>query len=649
MADGYVDHGAYASALGATPTWGVPQEGDGSATAASSAASVASVVFGSVPSSGALSICGVSPSMSGVTGAANVDAAANALASNINATTTAVGASVAVGTPRLQNLVFARGPAGGAPAGTCEIMMRVGSTTLNHATNSNVAITHTFNTSPTITQFAGGVGGCYGWLINDVAVGVSGFHTAGTYGVAVATPYVRTFTPTEADFIYVRTGSGKTVTMPNGISLSRGNLGWPLNLVFDTNTKWTGDSGNGVFELRLKANSSGFVYFRPENGGGSGAPNRTTYSCLKRKNFKVALSVTNSSSTAALFDSAGCFVGRGIEFSEWESPGSLASIIFHANNVSTLRLEDCGFSFDAYQRNNLQYGPRFNLSSSGGGHLAVVGGAFKVNLVGVPPDTFGLFTVSSAIASGSYGIDILFDHVAFSSGSATKLKAFTSNPAVVDNYAHIVFNECSGIALSGTAIGMQAAANHQRQSKNNGVMFIGGDVGAEQRFEYRNGIAEWNPGASPAQPTLGATQFDGTPYSIRLYWLGTSSMSQFTPFGYTSSRLNRLADGIRTVVQEIAYDTTRGIDGRLLAARLSYIDEDGIARVQNTWGTDPASSSASWTGLGSWANFAARKFTFTTEYPAKQWTRVNVEVYVVGQAPGGGNTDIFIDPEPSIT
>lgn len=649
MAEGYVDHGAYASALGATPTWGVPQEGDGSATSASSAAAVASILFDSVPSLGSITICGVSPTMAGVTAAANVDAAANALATNINATTTTVSTAVAAGAPRLQNLVFARGPSGGAPAGTCQIMMRVGSDTLNHASNVNVAISHSTNATLTITQFAGGVGGCYGWLINDAALGVSGFHTAGTYGMAVATPYVRTFTPTEADFIYVRTGSGKTITMPVGISLTRGNLGWPLNLVFDTNTKWTGDSGNGVFELRLKANSSGFVYFRPENGGGASAPNRTTYSCLKRKNFKVALSVTNSSSTAALFDSAGCFVGRGIEFSEWEAPGSLASVVFHANNVMTLRLEDCEFSFDAYQRSTLQYGPRFSLSSSGGGHLGVVGGAFKVNLVGVPPDNFGLFSVSSAIASSSYGIDILFDHVAFSSGSATKLKAFTSNPTTVDSFAHIVFNECSGIALSGSAVGMQTAANHQRPSKINGVMFISGDVGAEQRFEYRNGIAEWNPGASPAQPTLGATQFDGTPYSIRLYWLSTTAMSNFTPFGYTSSRLNRLADGIRTIVQEIAYDTTRAINGRNLAARLSYIDEDGIARVQNTWGTDPAASSASWTGLGSWANFAARKFTFTTEYPVKQWTRINVEVYVVGQAPGGSNTDIFIDPEQSIT
>jgi len=649
VAEGYIDQGAYATNLGSAVSWGVPQEGDGSALAPAGAASIASVVFSSVPSSGTLSICGVGPSMSGVAGAADVDAAANALATNINATTQTVGSSVAFGQPRLQNLLFARGPAGGAPAGTCQIMMRVGSATLNHTNNVNVAITQTFSPAATINQFAGGEGGCYGWLWNgNQSLGVSSFHAAGSYGMAVANPYVRTFAPTESDFFYVRTGAGLVITSVAGTHWSRGNLGWPLNLIFDTNTKWTGDSGLGTIEARLKAVSSNFVYFRPENSNAA-ATNRTSYSCLKRKNFKASISVANSAANAAFFDSAGAFVGRGLEFGEWEAPSSNGQVVFHANNIMTLRLEDCEFSFDSFPRNNLQYGPRFNVGSSGGGHLGVIGGAFKVNLVGVPPDTFGMFNISSSFASGSYGIDIHFDHVAFTSGSATKLKAFASTAATVDGFVHVVFNECSGLQLSGAAVGMQGAATHQRPSKVNSVMFVSGDAGAEQRFEYRNGVAEWNPGASPAFPVLGATQFDGTPYSIRLYWLNTSSMSPITPFGYTSSRLNRLADGIREVTQEVAFDTTRAIDGRNLAARLSYIDANGIARVQNTWGTDPVASSAAWTGLGSWANFAAKKFTFTTEHAVKQWTRVYVEVYVVGVAPGVGNTDVFLDPEPAIT
>ena len=109
MSDFYVDHGVYASALGTTPTWGVPQEGDGSAKDAATAASIGSVLFGSVPTSGTISVCGVSISTTGVLSAGSVDAAANALASNINATTTAVAAGVAAGLPQLRNLVFARG------------------------------------------------------------------------------------------------------------------------------------------------------------------------------------------------------------------------------------------------------------------------------------------------------------------------------------------------------------------------------------------------------------------------------------------------------------------------------------------------------------------------------------------------------------
>ena len=39
MSNYYVDHGAYATNLGAAPTWGVPQEGDGSASTAATASS----------------------------------------------------------------------------------------------------------------------------------------------------------------------------------------------------------------------------------------------------------------------------------------------------------------------------------------------------------------------------------------------------------------------------------------------------------------------------------------------------------------------------------------------------------------------------------------------------------------------------------
>lgn len=643
MADGYVDHGAYASNLGATPTWGVPQEGDGSAMAPSGTASIASVVFASVPSSGTLSICGVGPSMSGVAGAANVDAAANALATNINATTQTVGSAVAYGQPRLQNLVFARGPSGGAPSGTCQIMMRVGSTTLNHAVNSNVAITHTFNVAPTVTQFEGGVGGCYGWLINDAALGVSSFHAVGAYGVMVANPYVRTFTPAETDFIYARTASGKLITMPVGSNLIRGNLGWPLNLVFDTNTKWTGDSGTGVVEIRLKANSSNFVHLRPDNSGNSS--NAVTYSCLTPGNLTISFSANSSACTCALFDSmVGCFTARGVKFTEYEAPSATGNIRLVKSNQNNITFIGCEFDFSTFTRQSLQYGPGITFSNGNSGALRIIGGSFKTNLVGVPADGSGLIAPTSSSVIG-HNFELLLDGIQFTTNSSYSIKLFTATGNSADYSMNMVVRNCTGLSLDGAALGLQTAAVYNRPSRMNNLLFVGEGY---QRFETRNGIAEWNPNASPAYPTLGATMPDGTVYSIRMYWLSTGANRTFEPMSYISSRLNRLADGVREVTQEIAFDTSRGIDGRHIGARLSYTDSSGIPRMQDTWGTDPVVSAAPWTGLGSWANFAARKFTWTTTHAVKQNTMVNVEFYCIGVPPGSGNTDVFIDPEPSI-
>jgi hypothetical protein len=257
VAEFFVDHAVYTTNIGATPTWAVPQEGDGSNKDAATASAVGSIQFNAVPTTGNFVICGVTfTSPAGVLGAANVGAAADALAGLINGSTTAVGVLVATGTPQLRNLVFARGPSGGAPAGTCQIMMRVGSTTLNHASNGNVAMSHTFNgTAPTLTQFIGGTGGCWGWLLNTSAIGVSSSIAVITYGLLRAKPMVWTATPTALDTIWARTASGKSITHVGTGSISRTET-WPLVLLFDSNIKWTGDSGAGVVTLTLQINAN---------------------------------------------------------------------------------------------------------------------------------------------------------------------------------------------------------------------------------------------------------------------------------------------------------------------------------------------------------------------------------------------------------
>ena len=176
MTTTYVDHGAYA-AYAATPTWATPQDGDGSATTASPTSSTVAVVFtaNATAASSSVTVCGVV--FSAISGAnsglnfqvgASLSATLDNLVTQINACTTAVGAGVADnGTPQLRNLVFARKTG----TDTLEVMSRHGSTRCNGATNINWKATAANWTSSTTlpASFAGGVGGCWGYLFNHAA------------------------------------------------------------------------------------------------------------------------------------------------------------------------------------------------------------------------------------------------------------------------------------------------------------------------------------------------------------------------------------------------------------------------------------------------------------------------------------------------
>lgn len=653
--DVFCDHGVYTRAFGLNPAyggadWAKPQDGDGTTTGAATATSVASILVNAQPSAGnLLTICGVtfgatSGGTINYTIGASTSATADNIAAAINAATTQVPVGVALSRPTIRNLMYAV-----ASSNTVHIMMRVGSTTLNHATNSNVALSHSgWSTPPTFGQFAGGNSGCWGYLINVSAVGASNSIAAGAYGLLVSEPVVRTVALTQLDFLWVRTESGKTITLPSGTHLARGNVGFPLNVIFDTNTKWTGDSGTGVVRINLAAAGSGFTYFRPENSNTNTCA--VTYSCLKKGNFELGFSAAASSSTFAMFDSmSGAFAGRGMRFVETAAPAANSNVFFNILTYTAVRLYDCELDCSAYSRANLTLGPRLVVNSSGAGVFQWTGGAIKLNLTGTPSNVTGFFAPNASMGgAGTYGLDIRFEGVEFTTLSAYPTKWQTSTTAPQANFISVVLKDNKGLDLDSAFAGFQNSFEWRRSPNHNSMLYISGDTGRGQRQERWNGVADWDPDASPAYPKLAATQQDGTVYSIRLYWLNTAASNSVQPFGYTGARRNRLADGVRTVTQEVCFDSTKGIDGRHLSLRLSYIDEDGIPRTQQTFGVGPVASSASWTGIGSWANYVARKWVLTTDYPVKQHTMIECEVMLNGLPPGGSNTDVFMDPEPSI-
>ena len=269
MADKYLDHGAYGASnrLGLdTPAWGVPQEGDGTAKTVAAASGTASISFSAVPTSGTFSVCGVTISTTGVLNAASVDAAANTLATNINATTTAVAAGVSANLPQLRNLVYARGPSGGAPAGTCQIMMRVGSASLDYANNATCLIATTANNvSSTATnhQFAGGSGGCWGWFWNETLLGVASSIAIGVYGPMSANALIAG-SIANGDVVHIRAGAlinFSSGTLPITAHRAYGVDSNPVEFRIDNGTQWTADAGlNKVLEIRLSHPSSGMSW-----------------------------------------------------------------------------------------------------------------------------------------------------------------------------------------------------------------------------------------------------------------------------------------------------------------------------------------------------------------------------------------------------
>ena len=258
MADFYLDHNAYnvtTNRLGRdTPPWGVPQEGDGAALAPSSAASIAEIKINAVPTAsetlviaGATITAGASAAANVFVRGANVQATAANIVTLLNSAnaTAVVGASVAIAVGnlanQLRNMVYARVKPG--QTDTVQIMFRVGSDALNHANNSAVAISSAgWGTAPTVTQFAGGVSGCWGCLAAIEAWGQASSIVKYRYGVLFERPHVcRVSTSRRRGTRVVRPGRRRRVRVrPRGIRPLRGFLlTQPLLFLFTLHGQFT--------------------------------------------------------------------------------------------------------------------------------------------------------------------------------------------------------------------------------------------------------------------------------------------------------------------------------------------------------------------------------------------------------------------------
>jgi len=639
--DAYLDHGAYATNIGAAPTWGVPQEGDGSSKDAATAASVGSILMTAVPTSGTISVCGVSVSTTSVIGAASADAAANALATNINATSTAVASGVAIGTPQLRNLVYARGPSGGAPAGTCQIMMRVGSATLNYANNTNAAIATTFTGTPALTQFAGGSGGCWGWFVNTAAIGVSNSMSAYTYGLWLASPMVRYsgFAFAEFDVVNVRTGRNTTLSITSGAATGANKPTW-VHMLFDSGAIWTGDSPTAKFTLDLAANpGSGYEFATANRFHG--------FKCKTLGAFTVTYSIGGTSTTPMTwaYDSGGTSTGWLHEkVSFIEKAGSNANSCLYFGNYSyptkgTSALVDCLIDTSAVQRVNLGSSMiDFRL-----GAYSIIGCDFRWTLTGTGGAAFSVPFAKNINAGNA--LQIAMRGNKFSCGQAGDLTLFQQAVALGAGSTIMCENNKGG----GFPAGSIGLTNTTVQPNNAALVFDNLGIGGSAKYETRQGYCDWTLG----QPVLSSVSPDGTPWSWIAYWTNASwVINPSQPFLLPATRIqSRLATGVRTWTIEVLLDSVA----------LTNLPSFGFVELQyvNAAG-DPVServpvvlsaSSAVWSNTVSapYNTWVARKITGTTADSVKLNSIINVRLGMERPVNGGSTAAFAVDPEPSFT
>lgn len=640
MTDFYCDHGVYTSALGTTPTWGVPQEGDGSTKDAATASSVASIAFASVPTTGAMSVCGITIGTAGVIGAATVGAAADALAGLINAVSTTVAAGVAVGTPQLRNLVYARGPTLGAPAGTCQIMMRIGSATLNQATNASAAIASTFDGTPTLVQFAGGSGGCWGWFFNGTDIGVSSSIVKGTYGVWLFLPYVGT-NQSVNDTIYIRTGGGasKSITFANASSYNNLTVTATcssISLVFDTNTIWTGDSAVGVLQMVLSCtgySSHIKVIPVPINGAKSVV-------ALRRGGFELQFS-----GDKAVFNSAAAGIAayfRNVLFTNNNSGETSALFLMATNygNRTTAVYESCDLVCSLPRSSIHTLVAMFGDNGSAEHTRTFVGCNFGFNISGVSYSG-QLVTLNAANHSS-----VTFKNCNFT-GFSGKFKILPSN---INAYAggesalNITAEGCTGVELLSSYSGIQTTTVSAPvfQSKQQIVINNLNDLtNPGLRVEDSQGIAEWVPSESPTPPTLTARLVaGGAPWSVRLIWLASVPLSSGRPYRSPPVRmLHQLASGVRTLTLQLFVPTTVVKNVR---ATFGYVDSTGVARIETADALQ--TGSATWANAGAFPTHVSKILTVTTAYLVAANSEITCAVELTGVAPASV-VAVYLDPE----
>lgn len=602
-----------------TPTnWAVPQDGNGKASSAASAACpVAEVTFAAVPTTGTISVYGASVTLSGVLSAASTSAAATALASSINATTTALGSTVSALLLPLNRFVYARvKPGGGANDSIVQIMSRFAGSDLNYAGGGNTSarVVNTFNNSAMTSpvDFAGGTDGPWAYLLNTATVFGKSAGLTGTAGPGYGLFFVATPTPADpgpTDVVVVRTkrsGASPSFTWSNS---GTGSAAWKQrNYIFDNGTIWAGDDGK--LTVAFKNTNASFV----SSAFTLAASGTLLFASMGNANFEIQAGVTavgGGSFTIVSLGAGSKFSFKKCRFVETNDnlrtisligDGGL-SIVIHADLSDSFAL-----FYTSVSNKNI-------LNSTGGGSAArFILNGLTVEVVAANASIGKFIVLSGSFATGIIewvGGEVRDSLGVYRCPMPLNIAVGAGIDALIDGV----------VGVTDPSVGMTPSATvyarfrwTSPEGPNRGF-----------RSETPRAVIDWkDDGTFPYCGT--AADLRGAPWSHRFTWTSIPSAA----IAVTLARLARFyrsASASKTITVELYLPNATTVYLDEIELTVSYLDSTGVWRTESVGGvrglqfmdsrTALSSSSASWTTNGV-AGYGAKKIKLDTAFPIKQ-------------------------------
>ena len=621
MSTKYCDHLAYGAYV-AVPTWGAAQDGDGTATTPGTP-STAEIVFTGVPSSGVINVLGVPVTVTWATSATNC---ANLLATAINAlATVAVGPASFTTKSQVRNHLYARGPANGAPANTCQIMTRQASA--DHA--GLIAITHTLNnvSSGGTINFAGGSGGCWGWLVNGEAATIWPSGVAQTaYGLwGSSAQYCGTTLP--GDKIIVRAKAVNLNAANNWASLNLHDMGTPQNpvrFVVDDGTVWP-DGPNPVLWLRSSGTTYGYYLFSAFTSV------RDAYATFEGKTYSDgtrSLKFSHTQANSSLIYTRSNVTMTGVEFWPEAATGGTSFTggyeTVAPRSISGLRLLDCKL----YATTNAT--PFLQTAQYANNKLTLEGCVIQAG-PGITTAYIGFIGGHN----GSYSLHLLLRGVTFS-GFVTGSK-FLQSTAALPPRTCIQLQNCDlGNVTDFTPNLSSSSFNFMADRSQSRYISMTSAKGTRDFFhETQNGLVRWTALRYP--PYCNATLLDtgtgwvleATPATIAEQ-IAVNEPLKTPPM----AKINSLESGARTLTAQLAIDTRLAWTTGDVALVVQYTDTTGALQRLSSHNLDRnvlTASTAAWSSeSGGLVTFGANSSTLN-KYQISLSTPVGADLPLAAQ------------------